>query len=265
MAAHLLDDVVISAGRFEQKVSDLTVSMDVLKAEAILRRDPSDITATLKTVPGVDINDKQPSIRGGSGWTYGVGARSLILVDGMSVLTPGSGEINWNTIPMENIAQVEILKGASSVLYGSSALNGVIHIRTARPGLVPQTHVNAYLGIYDDPDNSNYSMLNSMNDVIKMIINQNSPGIGAQFYNVSKARIYGTEIATTGVYTFNPNALLAYNLGYVFIQPEDAGYKEKNAREAKYTDPLQMKEKSNTSRYLKYRQKHTFKASFDFE
>lgn len=156
MEAHLLEDVVISAGRFEQKVSDLTVSMDVLKADAILRQDPSDITATLKTIPGVDINDKQPSIRGGSGWTYGVGARSLILVDGMSVLTPGSGEINWNTIPMENIAQVEVLKGASSVLYGSSALNGVIHIRTARPGLVPKTNLNAYLGIYGDPENSNY-------------------------------------------------------------------------------------------------------------
>lgn len=106
MAAHLLEDVVISAGRFEQKVSDLTVFVDILKADAILRRDPSDITATLKTIPSVDINDKQPSIWGRSGWTYGVRARSLIIADGMSVLTPGFGEINWNTIPMENIAQV---------------------------------------------------------------------------------------------------------------------------------------------------------------
>ena len=109
-------------------------------------------------------------------------------------------------------------------------------------------------GLFDNGENA---MLNSMNDVLKMIMAQNSLGIGAQFYNVSKARIYGTEISTTGVYAFHPNALLTYNLGYVFIQPEDADYKEKNAREANYTDPLQMKEKSNTSRYLKYRQKHT--------
>lgn len=152
----LLEAVVVSAGRFEQKVSDLTVSMDILKAEELLRQDPSDITASLKTLPGVDIVDRQPSIRGGSGWTYGVGARSLILIDGMSALSPSSGEMNWNRIPMENIAQVEILKGASSVLYGSSALNGVINIRTTRPGLVPRTHVNAYLGIYGNPANSNY-------------------------------------------------------------------------------------------------------------
>ena len=58
---------------------------------------------------------------------------------------------------------------------------------------------------------------------------------------------------------------MTYNLGYVFIQPEDADYKKTNETENAYTDPLQMKEKSNTSRYLKYRPKHTFKTSLDFQ
>ena len=131
----LLEEVVVSAGRFEQKLSNVTVSMDVVKAGDIARQAPTDISSTLRTLPGVDIVDKQPSIRGGSGWTYGVGARSQILVDGMSTLNPKTGEINWNTVPLENIEQIEVIKGASSVLYGSSALNGIINIRTARPGL----------------------------------------------------------------------------------------------------------------------------------
>ncbi len=155
-AVNALDEVVVSVGRFEQKLSDITVSMNVLKASDIARQDPSDIRSTLATIPGVEINDKQPSIRGGSGWTYGVGSRSLIMVDGMSVLTPGVGEINWNTIPMENIEQVEVIKGASSVLYGSSALNGIINVRTTRPGLEPTTRVNMYLGIYGDPAQDSY-------------------------------------------------------------------------------------------------------------
>lgn len=71
------------------------------------------------------------------------GARSQILVDGMSTLNPKTGEINWNTVPLENIEQIEVIKGASSVLYGSSALNGIINIRTARPGLTPK-HVSAH-------------------------------------------------------------------------------------------------------------------------
>lgn len=153
---NLLEDVVVSAGRFEQKLSDITVSMDLLKATDIAKQSPTDLTSTLKTLPGVDITDKQPSIRGGSGWTYGVGARSLILVDGMSALSPGAGVINWNTIPMENVEQVEVMKGASSVLYGSSALNGVINIRTKRPGLTPKTRLNAYVGIYGNPTNDSY-------------------------------------------------------------------------------------------------------------
>ena len=67
------------------------------------------------------------------------------------------------------------------------------------------------------------------------------------------------------MYTFNKNAKLLYNIGYVYTEPRDADYKERNAVEAGYTDPLQIKEKSNTSPYLKYRQKHSFKATLDFQ
>lgn len=155
-STNLLEDVVISAGRFEQKISNITVSMDLLKATDIAKQTPTDLSVALNTLPGVDVNDKQPSIRGGSGWTYGVGARSLILVDGMNTLTSGSGEINWNTIPMESVEQVEVMKGASSVLYGSSALNGVINVRTKRPGLTPTSTLRTYLGIYGDPANEDY-------------------------------------------------------------------------------------------------------------
>lgn len=154
--ANLLDDVVISAGRFEQKLTDVTVSMDLLKAGDIAKQAPTDLSSTLATMPGVDINDKQPSIRGGNGWTYGVGSRSLVLVDGMSALMSGSGVINWNIVPLENIEQVEVMKGASSVLYGSSALNGVINIRTKRPGLKPVSTLRAYVGMYGDPANEDY-------------------------------------------------------------------------------------------------------------
>ena len=154
--ANLLGDVVVSAGRFEQKLSDVTVSMDLLKAGDIARQAPTDLSSTLNTMPGVDINDRQPSIRGGNGWTYGVGSRSLVLIDGMNALMPGSGVINWNIVPLENIEQVEVMKGASSVLYGSSALNGVINIRTKRPNLTPTTSLRAYVGVYGDPANEDY-------------------------------------------------------------------------------------------------------------
>jgi len=72
-------------------------------------------------------------------------------------LNPKTGEINWNNVPLENVAQVEVVKGASSVLYGSSALNGVINVRTQRPGITPQTKVSGYVGVYDNYNNYKYT------------------------------------------------------------------------------------------------------------
>lgn len=146
----LLDDIVVTAGRFEQRSTDVTVSMEVIKPQMIRNQAPTDLTSSLQTLPGVEIIDKQPSIRGGGGWTYSVGSRCQVLMDGMTILNPKTGEINWNNVPLENVAQVEVIKGASSVLYGSSALNGVINVRTQRPGLTPETKISGYVGVYDN-------------------------------------------------------------------------------------------------------------------
>ena len=152
-----LKEVVVSAGRFEQDLNHVTVSMEVMKANDLQTKSPGDVQDALRTLSGVDIVDKQPSIRGGGGWTYSVGSRSQVLLDGMSVLNPKTGEVNWNTVPMENIAQVEVIKGASSVLYGSSALNGVINILTDRPSETPQTRISPYIGVYGKYKTSAYN------------------------------------------------------------------------------------------------------------
>ena len=114
-------------------------------------------------------------------------------------------------------------------------------------------------------NNAVYSMINSISDAIQMLTDGKGFGIGAQFHNVSKAQIYGMEISTNGVYDFNKNTKLFYNLGYVYTEPRDADYIERNEIEDLYTAALQMKEKSNTGKYLKYRPKHSFKATVDFQ
>ena len=153
----VLEEVVVTAGRFEQRMTDVTVSIEVLKPQALRSQAPTDLSATLQTLPGVEVIDKQPSIRGGGGWTYSVGSRCQVLMDGMTILNPKTGEINWNNVPLENVAQVEVVKGASSVLYGSSALNGVINVRTQRPGLNPETKISGYVGVYDNYNNYSYT------------------------------------------------------------------------------------------------------------
>jgi outer membrane cobalamin receptor len=69
-------------------------------------------------VPGVNLVDDQLSIRGSSGYSRGAGARVLMAIDGLPFYTGDTGEIIWEAVPVNEIETVEIIKGASSSLYG---------------------------------------------------------------------------------------------------------------------------------------------------
>ena len=152
LTSGLLNTVVVSSGRFDQKLEELTVSMEVIKPSLIDNKNTTSIETALEQVPGLTIIDNDPQIRGGSGFTFGIGSRVAILVDGIPMLSGDAGRPEWNYIPVENISQIEIIKGASSVLYGSSALSGVINVRTAYPLGKPKTIINYSAGGYSQPD-----------------------------------------------------------------------------------------------------------------
>lgn len=147
----ILETVVVSASKFEQKLEEQVVSMEILKPALINNKNSTSIESAIEQVPGVSIIDGDPQIRGGSGFTFGVGSRVAIVVDGIPLLSGDAGRPEWSYIPVENIEQVEVIKGASSVLYGSSALNGVIHVRTAYPRSKPKTIINYSVGYYSPP------------------------------------------------------------------------------------------------------------------
>jgi outer membrane receptor protein involved in Fe transport len=146
-----LNVVVISAGRFEQKLGDVTVSMEVLKPSLIENKNTNTIETIMEQVPGVNMIDGQANIRGGSGFSYGAGSRVLLVVDEMPMLTADAGDVKWNFLPVENCEQIEVIKGASSALFGSSAMNGVINFRTAYPKDEPETKIIFNGGYYDRP------------------------------------------------------------------------------------------------------------------
>lgn len=152
----LLDEVVISAGRFEQKLSDVTVSMEVIKPTLIENKATQSLDIIMNQVPGVVVSDGQASIRGGSGYSYGAGTRVLMLVDEMPMISADAADIKWNYLPLENLEQVEVIKGAASALFGSSAMNGVINMRTAYAKDKPQTTVTLFGATYDAPRNTKY-------------------------------------------------------------------------------------------------------------
>ncbi|MEO6883657.1 MAG: TonB-dependent receptor [Bacteroidia bacterium] len=149
-----LDQVVVSAGKFDQKIGDVTVSMEVIKPELVENKNTTSMDDIINQVPGVNVVDGQANIRGGSGFSYGAGSRVLVLVDDLPMITADAGDVKWNFLPIENLSQIEVIKGASSALFGSSALNGVINIRTAYPTDTPLTKVTMYSGVYMNPQRS---------------------------------------------------------------------------------------------------------------
>lgn len=146
-----LNIVVISAGRYEQNLNEVTVSMEVLKPALIENKGIQTIENAIEQVPGVNVIDGQANIRGGSGFSYGAGSRVLLMVDEMPMLTADAGDVKWNFLPIENCEQVEVIKGASSALFGSSAMNGIINFRTAFAKDELITKINFTSGIYDKP------------------------------------------------------------------------------------------------------------------
>ena len=151
-----LDVVVVSASRFKQKLEEVTVSVDVINARIIENKNCVTLKDVLRNAPGVQITDGQLNIRAGSGWTYGAGSRVLVMIDDMPLLSADQGEVLFNMVPLENVEQVEIIKGASSALYGSSALNGIVNVRSKMPGLKPETHIGYFHGFWDTPKDTNF-------------------------------------------------------------------------------------------------------------
>lgn len=193
--------VVVSSGRYEQKIGEVPVSMEVIKPALIQNKNTTNINEVIDQTPGVNVTDDQANIRGGSGYSYGSGSRVLLVVDDMPMLSGDAGDVKWNYLPIENVSQIEVMKGAASSLFGSSALNGVIHFRTAYPTSTPQTTITSFSGFYDKPKRPE----------LKWWPNANPTFSGMNF---SHSRQIGNFDLVLGGHVFNDE-------GYRYLETED--------------------------------------------
>lgn len=162
----MMNTVVVSGSKYEKKLSEETVSMEVLKSDLLEQNNITSADEGLSKVPGVVVTgDGQASIRGGSGWSYGAGSRVLVLYDGLPLLSAEGGDAKWSLIPMENLETMEVIKGAASSIYGSGALNGVINFRTSWAKNDPETKFNVWNGVTHSPRNKNEAWWYEQNQI----------------------------------------------------------------------------------------------------
>ena len=128
--------VIVSGSRFEENLNEVPANVKVITREEIAESTSSNIPDILSQIGGLNIR----STAGGQlnlGATvdmggYGPTAKdtTLILVDGQRINPIDSSGISWESIPLDSINRIEILRGGASVQYGNGALGGVINIIT---------------------------------------------------------------------------------------------------------------------------------------
>jgi len=153
--ATLLEQATVTSSKFKKPLGEVTVSLAIISPDLLENTNSSSVNQALDKVPGVNTMGDQVTIRGGAGFSQGTGSRVLILMDDMPAMQADAGLPNWRDLPTENIQQMEVLKGSASALYGSSAMNGVINIRTALPTKKPYTKVSIFGTMYGDPKDAN--------------------------------------------------------------------------------------------------------------
>ncbi len=138
----VLEEVVVTATRVERPIGTISSSVTVIDREEIEKSYAKTVGDLLRREVGVQV--RQP--RGLTGLRTGINMRGtgergtgvLILKDGIPLTNKylGRGTMLLNSMSVQDIERIEIVRGAASALYGSSAMGGVINIitRQAKPG-----------------------------------------------------------------------------------------------------------------------------------
>jgi len=148
-----LEEIVVTASRDKEEVRKIPANVSVITAGDIKKSGATSIVGVLEKLGSINFktssgNPSQAYIdmRGfGGDNPHG---RTLIMLDGRRLNRPDMASVNWLQIPINNVERIEVVRGASSVLYGDSAVAGVINIITRRGKGKPEINASVIAGSY---------------------------------------------------------------------------------------------------------------------
>ncbi|MDQ7989987.1 MAG: TonB-dependent receptor [Candidatus Dactylopiibacterium sp.] len=151
-----LAPVVTTATRTEKSLDDTPIRTEVVTREEIRRTNARTLRDALENVPGLQLRE----VHGKSGYEVSLQGLSsdqvLVLVDGMPVAASTGSTVDVSQFLLGEVDHIEVVKGASSAQYGSSAMGGVINIITRRiqPGFAGEIAADA--GSYGQQNSSGH-------------------------------------------------------------------------------------------------------------
>jgi iron complex outermembrane receptor protein len=152
------ETVVVSSSRMEQQLIDSPVTMSVITGQTIENAPTRNFAELLRSVPGLNLTqisarDINVTTRGATG-TLATG--QLALLDGRSLYQDFFGFVMWDFLPvnLNEIKQIEVIRGPASAVWGANAYSGVINVITKSPRELQGTSVTFGLGSMERSSNS---------------------------------------------------------------------------------------------------------------
>ena len=147
------ETVVVSASRTEERLINAPATMTVITGPIIETAPTQNFAELLRSVPGLNITqvsarDINVTSRGATG-TLATG--QLALLDGRSLYQDFFGFVMWDFLPvnLNEIKQIEVIRGPASAVWGANAVNGVVNVITKSPREMQGTSVIVGLGAFD--------------------------------------------------------------------------------------------------------------------
>ena len=148
----VLDELIVTATRTESKLIESPSNISLLNAEDLAAMDARTVADALKKLPGVTYSnasglEPKVSLRA---TRMGMSAGALVLLNGIPINLGKFGYVDWESLPVENIERVEVVKGPMSALYGGESSRGVINIITKKSEDLFSGNVSVTLGDNND-------------------------------------------------------------------------------------------------------------------
>jgi vitamin B12 transporter len=145
-----LDPVVVTASRTPMRLNEVVSDFTVISREDIERQGFGALVDVLRQAGALEFTRNGGPGAVTSAYLRGSDSRhTLVMIDGVRIDSQATGGAPWESIPLEQVERIEVLKGPASAIYGSDAVGGVVHIITRKGEGAPRWALSAAAGNLD--------------------------------------------------------------------------------------------------------------------
>ena len=145
-----IEQVVVSATRFEIPLDQSPASMSVISSEELEQKQIQRVGDALREVPGVSVVQTGTAGQLTSVFMRGLPSEDMqVLLDGIPINQGLSGAMNFADFVTDDLDRIEVVRGPQSTIYGPRALAGVIQLFTKQGTGTPSVMVATEGGSYD--------------------------------------------------------------------------------------------------------------------